>query len=91
MVAITYCSLIALRFINRLFEEILLMKTLFYYQLLTFIKQSMILFEKIVVFERLIDTYNYIFLIYFSLAGAEPDPKDDIFQTQLIQWQPTSF
>lgn len=49
------------------------------------------LFKKTIVSTNLIDTYNYIFLTHFSLAGTELDPKDDIFQTRLNLTTPTSF
>lgn len=71
-----------MKFINSLFGEISRMETFFYYyQSLTSIKlkQRMMLFEKIIVFEKsLIDSYNCIFLIRFNLARAELDRKNDI-------------
>lgn len=49
------------------------------------------LFKKTIVSTNLFDTYNYIFLTHFSLAGTELDPKNDIFQTRLNLTTPTSF
>lgn len=51
----------------------------YYYRLPTSIesKQRVILCEKIAIFKKnLVDTWNCIFLTYFTLAGV--DPKNDI-------------
>lgn len=42
------------------------------------------LFEKIIIFDSLINTYNCIFLIHFSLATVKPDLKSDIFHIDTI-------
>ena len=73
--------LLLAEFINNLFGEISYVQNfLCYYHSQTSIKpKNIMLFEKTVVFESLIDTYNYIFLTSIQ-PGAELNSKDDILQ-----------
>lgn len=69
------------RFINNLFGKIFYTKTFFRsYLAWASIKPKQRTLSEKIVFENLIDIYNYIFLNVFQI-----NTNSDIFQTRLIQ------